>query len=91
MKRSDFLRFVGFGAASTVMSGYGLSKLNMGKVRSSRQPNIVIILSDDLGYAELSCQGAKDLRTPNIDSLARDGIRCTDAYSSGPVCAPTRA
>lgn len=91
MKRSDFLRFVGFSAASMAMSGCRLSKLNIGKVRGSRLPNIIIILSDDLGYAELSCQGAKDLRTPNIDSLARDGIRCTDAYASGPVCAPTRA
>jgi len=48
-------------------------------------------LTDDVGYAGLGCQGGQDMSTPNIDSLARDGTRCTNAYASGPVCAPTRA
>ncbi|MHC4123050.1 MAG: sulfatase-like hydrolase/transferase [Planctomycetota bacterium] len=89
MRRRDFLKFVSLGITSITVGGCGLDKF--GSIKSNGLPNIVIILSDDLGYAELSCQGAKDLTTPNIDSLARDGIRCTDAYSSGPVCAPTRA
>lgn len=91
MKRHDFIKLIGLGTASLAMSGCRLNTLNSRKIRNKGLPNIVIILSDDLGYAELSCQGAKDLRTPNIDLLAHDGIRCTDAYSSGPVCAPTRA
>ncbi|MCB1018739.1 MAG: sulfatase-like hydrolase/transferase [Acidobacteria bacterium] len=55
------------------------------------KPNIVLIVADDLGYAELSCQGARDLPTPNIDSLAENGIRFTNGYVSAPVCCPSRA
>jgi len=54
-------------------------------------PNIVLILADDLGYGELGCQGCKDIPTPNIDSIARHGIRFTQGYVTCPVCAPTRA
>jgi arylsulfatase B len=56
-----------------------------------RKPNIIVILADDLGYADLGCQGCKDVPTPNIDSLARHGIRCTDGYVSSPFCSPSRA
>lgn len=54
-------------------------------------PNIVLILADDLGWSDLGCYGSKYYETPNIDKLAEDGIRFTDAYSAAPVCAPTRA
>src|SRR5580704_15669427 len=54
-------------------------------------PNIVLILSDDMGYADLGCYGCKDILTPNIDRLAKQGARLTDFYSNGPVCTPTRA
>lgn len=53
--------------------------------------NILLILTDDLGYADVGCYGAKDIRTPNIDRLAKQGVRLTDCYSNGPVCTPTRA
>ncbi|MHC4123051.1 MAG: sulfatase-like hydrolase/transferase, partial [Planctomycetota bacterium] len=89
MKRRDFLKFLGLSAASVSIGGCDFG--GPGLAKSKKMPNIVIILSDDLGYAELSCQGATQLSTPNIDSLARDGIRCTNAYTSGPICAPTRA
>jgi arylsulfatase A-like enzyme len=56
-----------------------------------RKPNILIILADDLGYGELSCQGNPQIPTPNIDSIARNGIRFTSGYVSGPYCSPTRA
>jgi len=56
-----------------------------------RRPNIVLIVSDDLGYADLGIHGSPDIRTPNIDRLAREGIRFTDAYVSGPYCSPSRA
>jgi arylsulfatase A-like enzyme len=56
-----------------------------------RPPNIVIILADDLGYADLGVQGSGDLATPHIDALAREGARFTNGYASAPVCAPTRA
>ena len=55
------------------------------------KPNIVLIVADDLGYAELGCQGARDLPTPHIDSLAENGIRFTSGYVSAPVCCPSRA
>lgn len=57
----------------------------------SAKPNIVLIVADDLGYAELSCQGSRDLPTPHIDSLAAEGIRFTSGYVSAPVCCPSRA
>src|SRR4051812_49197582 len=59
--------------------------------RSSRLPNIVWIMADDLGYGELSCYGQKSFRTPNIDRLASEGMRFTDAYAGCTVCAPSRS
>lgn len=55
-----------------------------------RRPNIVFILADDLGWADVSCYGAKDIRTPVIDRLAKDGVRFTQSYSNGTECSPTR-
>ncbi|MCD6338543.1 MAG: sulfatase-like hydrolase/transferase, partial [Verrucomicrobia bacterium] len=55
------------------------------------RPNIVMILADDLGWGDLSCYWAKDLRTPNIDRLAAQGVRCTGFYANCSVCSPTRA
>src|SRR4051794_17058988 len=57
----------------------------------SRRPNIVILLADDLGYADVGFQGCRDVPTPHIDSLAKGGVRCTNGYVSGPYCSPTRA
>ncbi len=55
------------------------------------RPNILILLSDDQGYADLGVQGSKDIPTPNIDSLAHQGVRCTEGYVSSPMCSPSRA
>ncbi len=55
------------------------------------KPNIVYILADDLGYADLSCYGQKNFSTPNIDKMAREGIRFTNHYSGSTVCAPSRS
>lgn len=57
----------------------------------TRPPNIVFILADDLGWTDLGCQGSGFYETPNIDRLARDGVRFTNAYTCGPNCSPTRA
>ena len=54
-------------------------------------PNYIVIFCDDLGYGDLGCYGSKKNRTPHIDSLARDGMKFTDFYSSSPVCTPSRA
>ncbi len=60
-------------------------------VPESPRPNILILLSDDQGYADLGVQGSKDIPTPHIDSLARHGVRCTAGYVSSPMCSPSRA
>jgi arylsulfatase A-like enzyme len=58
---------------------------------AARRPNVLVILADDLGYADVGVHGCKDIATPHIDGIARDGIRCTSGYVSGPYCSPTRA
>ena len=58
---------------------------------SAGRPNVVLILADDLGYADTGYTGCKDFETPNIDRLAENGIVCTNGYASHPFCAPTRA
>ncbi|WP_327185177.1 sulfatase family protein [Streptomyces sp. NBC_01334] len=55
-----------------------------------RRPNLLVILGDDLGWADLSSYGAPHIRTPNLDRLARQGVRFTDAYSGSATCSPTR-
>mgnify|MGYP001820266640 CR=1 FL=1 len=59
-------------------------------IETERPPNIVVILADDLGYGDI---GAYDgwIKTPNLDRMAREGLRFTDFYASGSVCSPTRA
>jgi arylsulfatase A-like enzyme len=58
---------------------------------AANRPNILLILADDMGYGELSCQGNPEIPTPNIDSIAKHGIRFTSGYVSGPCCGPSRA
>ncbi len=55
------------------------------------RPNVVVIMTDDAGYADTGSYGAPDIRTPNIDSLARDGVKLTDFYANAMSCTPTRA
>ena len=54
-------------------------------------PNFIVIFCDDLGYGDLACYGSNKNRTPHIDSLARDGRKFSDFYSSSPVCTPSRS
>jgi arylsulfatase A-like enzyme len=56
-----------------------------------RRPNIVLVLADDLGHSDLGCYGCRDIRTPHIDALAKQGVRFATFYSNGPECTPTRA
>ena len=55
------------------------------------RPNILLIVGDDMGYADVGFHGCKDIPTPNLDSLAASGVRFTNGYVSGPYCSPTRA
>lgn len=59
--------------------------------QSQTQPNILLIMADDLGSIDLNCYGSKDLATPHLDRLANNGIRFTQFYAGAPVCSPSRA
>jgi arylsulfatase A-like enzyme len=59
--------------------------------QAARKPNVVFILGDDLGYCDVSMYGCKEIPTPNIDSIGKNGIKFTNAYVSAPVCSPSRA
>ena len=54
------------------------------------RPNVVFIITDDMGWADLGSYGARDIKTPNLDRLARQGVRFTDFYANGVSCTPTR-
>src|SRR5947199_3212308 len=56
-----------------------------------KRPNIVVLLADDLGYADVGFQGCKDIPTPHLDALAKRSVRCTNGYVTHPFCSPTRA
>jgi len=61
------------------------------RAQAAERPNIIFILADDLGYTDVACYGSRYYETPNIDRLAAQGMRFTDAYTCGPNCQPTRA
>jgi len=93
--RRKFLRSAGYGAlaaaAGAQMQSCAATRSIAGKLSlSRRKPNIIYILADDLGYGDLGCYGQKVLRTPNIDRMAREGVRFTDCYAGSTVCAPSR-
>src|SRR5687767_10417432 len=58
---------------------------------SKRKPNVLLIVADDMGYADVGFNGCKDIPTPNLDALAASGVRFTNGYVTGPYCSPTRA
>lgn len=64
---------------------------SLAKVSDHKQPNFVIIFADDQGYQDLGCFGSPDIATPNIDGMAKNGMRFTDFYVASPVCTPSRA
>ncbi|HCO92573.1 MAG TPA: sulfatase [Phycisphaerales bacterium] len=91
MNRRDFLKALGFGAAALAGSaGLGLGQAASAARRKSGKLNFVFFLIDDLGWTDLGCYGSTFYETPNIDRLASEGMRFTDAYAACPVCSPTR-
>jgi len=81
MRRRDFLKV-------TALAALGGKALAAGS--RAKKPNIIFIMADDLGYAELGCYGQQKIETPHIDRLAREGMRFTDYYTGSAVCAPAR-
>jgi Sulfatase len=85
LTRRTLLRNAALGAfalASGIENAFGQTE--------SRPPNIVYIMADDLGYADVSCYGRPDLSTPNIDRIAAKGVRFMQAYANSAVCSATR-
>jgi len=88
--RRDFLKTLGLYAAALAVPGR-VRAANRVFVRANRHPNIVFIMADDMGYGDVGCYNAESkIPTPNIDRLAKQGIRFTDAHSPSAVCTPTR-
>ena len=76
--------------AAAVLLGAATSAAAQGQPGGPQRPNVVLIITDDVGYGDFGSYGAPDIRTPNIDRLAREGVRLTDFYAA-PTCTPTRA
>jgi len=74
--------------AAWLVMGMGLAS---SALQAAERPNIVLIVADDLGWADLGCYGSRYHRTPHLDQLASEGLRFTQAYAACPVCSPTRA
>ncbi len=87
--RRDFLKSMGLGATISATHGFGMTSSARG-AEGRMRPNILLIMVDDLGKEWISCYGADDIETPNIDALAAGGMRFENAYSM-PQCTPTRA
>jgi len=92
MNRRDFVKAAAAGAASLALpgctSGPGRTTAS---AKMPEKPNIVFILIDDMGWTDVGCYGSKFHETSNIDRLAEQGMKFTDAYAACPVCSPTRA
>jgi arylsulfatase A-like enzyme len=96
ISRRQFTGLLGAGAAAAVVPDWaGANGPDERPFRALRRnagppPNLLVILADDLGWADLSCYGAPTIRTPNLDRLAAWGVRFTQSYSASSVCSPTR-
>ena len=74
-----------------LLLGYGLIASSGLQAQSDNRPNIIYIMCDDLGYADVGCYGQEYINTPHLDRMAREGMRFTQAYAGSPVSAPSRA
>jgi len=88
--RRQFLKLMAGGIAATAAPGRGFGRLKSGGAKG-RLPNIIFIMADDMGYADLGCYGQKKIKTANIDRLAKEGVRFTQCYAGSTVCAPSRS
>jgi arylsulfatase A-like enzyme len=77
--------------AAVVLALSAIPSLRAAENRQSDKPNIVILFADDLGYADLGCQGSQEVKSPYIDSIADNGVRFTSGYVTAPQCCPSRA
>ncbi len=90
MNRRRFLQMLSGVCAGQTLAARTPAR-QTGLRQQGRRPNVVLFVADDLGYGELGCYGQKKIRTPNIDRLAAEGMRFTQAYAGSHVCAPSRS
>jgi arylsulfatase A-like enzyme len=76
---------------TSLLLGLQTLLLASSSIAAPARPNVVVILADDLGYADVGYHGSPDMVTPNLDSIARQGVQFTAGYVTAPVCAPSRA
>lgn len=91
MNRRQLLRSIGIGAGVLGLGRFAALTAVLGRSENTARPNFLFILADDLGWSQVGCYGSDFYETPNIDRLAQEGMRFTDAYAACPVCSPTRA
>ncbi|MGI8739788.1 MAG: sulfatase [Gammaproteobacteria bacterium] len=93
MKRREALKtlLAAMALPSVLASRSGTTAVHRGASGRSRPPNIILILADDLGYGQLGCNGNLYNETPNLDRIANEGMRFSNAYAAAAVCSPTRA
>ncbi|MHC4301864.1 MAG: sulfatase family protein [Planctomycetota bacterium] len=93
--RREFLKRIGLGAVTLAAGGCGDLRLSRAASSANRggaeRPDVVVFLTDDLGYGDLGCYGHPFIKTPNLDNFAAEGMRLTDCYSASPICSPARA
>lgn len=91
MKRREMLQLLGLSAGGLMTGGLQMpGRSSRSTAQAADPPNIVFIMTDDLGWNELGCYGQEKIQTPNIDRLAESGLRFTQGYTGAPVCAPAR-
>jgi arylsulfatase A-like enzyme len=86
--RREFLKTLGSMSAAAMLPG--CTALGSAAPAKAKKPNIIFILADDLGYGDLGCYGQKQIKTPNLDRMAAEGMRFTQHYAGSTVCAPSR-
>ncbi len=91
LKTNNYKRIKGYINIAFLLFFTTFLLINCSSENKVNQPNFVFILADDLGYSQIGCNGSSYYKTPNIDQLAEEGMRFTNAYAACPVCSPTRA
>ncbi|UCD30660.1 MAG: sulfatase-like hydrolase/transferase, partial [Planctomycetota bacterium] len=81
MSRRDFMKGLAIAASASVIPAFA---------NRSTRPNVIVLFIDDLAYGELGAFGCPDIPTPHMDSLAANGVKCTNSYITNPPCSPSR-